>query len=52
MARGETGSAETRLLLIVPKGTPHGDTIETSGHLKILAIKTPPQDSTDIHPLQ
>jgi len=26
-----------------PKGTPHGGSIETSGHLKIIALKTPPQ---------
>ena len=38
-------------LLIIPKGTPHGGTVETSGRLKILAIKTPPQDASDIHPL-
>lgn len=38
-------------MLIIPKGTPHGGTVETSGHLKIIAIKTPPQASTDTHRL-
>jgi mannose-6-phosphate isomerase-like protein (cupin superfamily) len=36
-------------LLVIPKGTPHGGSTETSGHLKILAIKTPPQVSDDVH---
>jgi mannose-6-phosphate isomerase-like protein (cupin superfamily) len=39
------------MLLVIPKGTPHGGTVETSGHLKILAIKTPPQDPSDVHPV-
>lgn len=38
-------------LLIIPKGTPHAGTTQTSGHLKILAIKTPPQDPADAHPV-
>jgi mannose-6-phosphate isomerase-like protein (cupin superfamily) len=38
-------------LLIIPKGTPHAGTTQTSGHLKILAIKTPPQDPADVHPV-
>ncbi len=38
-------------LLIIPKGTPHAGTVETSGHLKILAFKTPPQDAADVHPV-
>jgi mannose-6-phosphate isomerase-like protein (cupin superfamily) len=38
------------ILLIIPKGTPHGGTIETgAGHVKILAIKTPPQAPDDTH---
>jgi mannose-6-phosphate isomerase-like protein (cupin superfamily) len=37
------------MLLVIPKGTPHAGTTETSGHLKILAIKTPPQDPADVH---
>jgi mannose-6-phosphate isomerase-like protein (cupin superfamily) len=39
------------ILLIIPKGTPHGGTIETSGHVKLIAIKTPPQAPDDTHPL-
>jgi mannose-6-phosphate isomerase-like protein (cupin superfamily) len=39
-------------LVIVPKGTPHGGYVEKTGHLKIVAIKTPPQDPTDTHPVQ
>jgi mannose-6-phosphate isomerase-like protein (cupin superfamily) len=39
------------LLLVIPKGTPHGGTTEASGHLKILAVKTPPQDPADVHPV-
>jgi mannose-6-phosphate isomerase-like protein (cupin superfamily) len=38
-------------LLIIPKGTAHAGTTQTSGHLKILAIKTPPQDPADVHPV-
>jgi len=37
------------IMLIIPKGTPHGGTVETSGHLKIIAIKTPPQAPNDTH---
>jgi mannose-6-phosphate isomerase-like protein (cupin superfamily) len=37
------------ILLIIPKGTPHGGSVETSGHLKIIAIKTPPQAPDDTH---
>jgi mannose-6-phosphate isomerase-like protein (cupin superfamily) len=39
------------IMLIIPKGTPHGGSTETSGHLKIIAIKTPPQAPDDTHPL-
>ncbi len=39
------------MLLVVPKGTAHGGTVETSGHLKLVAIKTPPQDAADTHPV-
>jgi mannose-6-phosphate isomerase-like protein (cupin superfamily) len=35
-------------MLIIPAGTPHGGT--TDSNLKIVAIKTPPQASTDFHP--
>jgi mannose-6-phosphate isomerase-like protein (cupin superfamily) len=37
------------IMLIIPKGTPHGGTVETTGHLKIIAIKTPPQAPDDTH---
>jgi mannose-6-phosphate isomerase-like protein (cupin superfamily) len=39
------------IMLIIPKGTPHGGSTETSGHLKIIAIKTPPQAPDDTHML-
>lgn len=38
-------------MVIVPAGTPHGGTTETTGHLKVVAIKTPPQAATDTHPI-
>jgi mannose-6-phosphate isomerase-like protein (cupin superfamily) len=37
------------IMLIIPKGTPHGGSVETTGHLKIIAIKTPPQAPDDTH---
>jgi mannose-6-phosphate isomerase-like protein (cupin superfamily) len=39
------------ILLIIPKGTAHGGSVETTGHLKLIAIKTPPQAPDDTHPL-
>ncbi len=39
------------ILLIIPKGTAHGGSVETAGHLKLIAIKTPPQAPDDTHPL-
>jgi quercetin dioxygenase-like cupin family protein len=36
-------------MLVIPAGFPHGGTTDPS--LKILAVKTPPQGPTDIHPL-
>ena len=39
------------VMLIIPKGKPHGGTVETSGHVKYLSIKTPPQAPDDLHPL-
>jgi mannose-6-phosphate isomerase-like protein (cupin superfamily) len=35
-------------MLIIPAGTPHGGTVDPN--LKIVAVKTPPQASTDFHP--
>jgi mannose-6-phosphate isomerase-like protein (cupin superfamily) len=40
------------IMLIIPKGTPHGGSVETTGHLKIIAIKTPPQAPDDTHLLK
>jgi mannose-6-phosphate isomerase-like protein (cupin superfamily) len=37
------------LMLVIPAGTPHAGTVDPS--LKILAIKTPPQAATDVHPV-
>ena len=34
-------------LIIIPKGTPHGGSIVTSGPVKALAIKIPPQPKDD-----
>ncbi len=34
-------------LIIIPKGTPHGGTLVTSGPVKAIAIKIPPQPSDD-----
>ena len=34
-------------MLIIPAGTPHGGTVDPN--LKIVAVKTPPQASTDFH---
>ncbi len=35
------------MLLIIPKGTNHAGTVQTSGRFKALAIKIPPQAPTD-----
>jgi mannose-6-phosphate isomerase-like protein (cupin superfamily) len=35
-------------LLIIPKGTPHGGTLVTSGPVKAIAIKIPPQPKDDV----
>ncbi len=37
------------IMLVIPAGTPHAGTVDPN--LKILAIKTPPQAATDIHPV-
>ncbi|HEY4374222.1 MAG TPA: cupin domain-containing protein [Burkholderiales bacterium] len=36
-------------LIIIPKGTAHGGTIVSSGPVKAIAIKLPPQKPTDTH---
>ena len=35
-------------MLIIPRNTTHGGLVDL-GHLKFVAIKTPPQDPSDIH---
>jgi mannose-6-phosphate isomerase-like protein (cupin superfamily) len=40
------------LMVVIPKGTTHAGLVDTSGHLKFVSIKTPPQDPTDVHPVQ
>jgi mannose-6-phosphate isomerase-like protein (cupin superfamily) len=37
------------IMLIIPKGTPHGGSVVTSGSLRLLAIKIPPQAPDDMH---
>lgn len=36
-------------LVIIPKGVTHSGATITSGHLRAIAIKTPPQDPADTH---
>jgi mannose-6-phosphate isomerase-like protein (cupin superfamily) len=36
-------------MVVIPRGTTHAGIVETSGHLKFISIKTPPQDPTDVH---
>jgi len=38
-------------LIVIPAGTTHAGATITSGHLRALVIKTPPQDPTDTHPV-
>src|SRR5271165_5864609 len=38
-------------MLVIPEGTTHGG-LTDAGNLKLLSIKTPPQDPTDVHPVQ
>ena len=35
-------------IIIIPKGTPHGGTLVTSGPVKALVIKIPPQPKDDV----
>lgn len=35
-------------LIVIPKGTAHGGTLVTSGPVKAIAIKIPPQPSNDV----
>ena len=38
-------------MVVIPAGTAHAAFTETSGRLKWVSLKTPPQDPTDVHPL-
>jgi mannose-6-phosphate isomerase-like protein (cupin superfamily) len=39
-------------VVVIPRNTAHAGLVDTSGgKLKFVAIKTPPQDPTDVHPL-
>jgi mannose-6-phosphate isomerase-like protein (cupin superfamily) len=38
-------------MLVIPKGTTHAGFVETSGHLKWISLKSPPQDPSDVHPV-
>jgi mannose-6-phosphate isomerase-like protein (cupin superfamily) len=37
------------MFVVIPSGTNHAGLTETSGHLKFVSIKTPPQDPADVH---
>ncbi len=45
---GERREFKPGTLIIIPKGTPHGGTIVTSGPVKAIAIKIPPQPKDDV----
>ena len=36
-------------LIVIPKGTVHAGSVTSSGELKVLAIKMPPQATDDLH---
>jgi mannose-6-phosphate isomerase-like protein (cupin superfamily) len=36
------------MLIVIPKGTPHSGTIVTSGPIKAISIKIPPQGNGDV----
>jgi hypothetical protein len=38
-------------LVVIPRNTTHAGLVETSGHLKFVSLKSPPQDPTDVHPV-
>jgi mannose-6-phosphate isomerase-like protein (cupin superfamily) len=38
-------------MIVIPRGTTHAGIVETSGHLKFVSMKSPPQDPTDVHPV-
>jgi mannose-6-phosphate isomerase-like protein (cupin superfamily) len=37
------------MILVIPKGTNHAGIVVTSGPLKLVSMKTPPQDPSDVH---
>jgi mannose-6-phosphate isomerase-like protein (cupin superfamily) len=39
-------------MVVIPNGTNHGGLTETSGHLRLVSFKTPPQAPTDVHFVQ
>lgn len=45
---GERKDFKPGTLIIIPKGTAHGGTIVTSGPVKAIAIKIPPQPKDDV----
>ncbi|MFI5447481.1 cupin domain-containing protein [Polaromonas sp. UC242_47] len=45
---GERKEFKPGTLIIIPKGTAHGGTVVTSGPVKALAIKIPPQARDDV----
>ncbi len=45
---GERKEFKPGTLIIIPKGTPHAGTIVTSGPVKAIAIKIPPQAKDDV----
>jgi hypothetical protein len=46
--RGDRRASKPGTLIIIPKGTAHGGTIVTSGPVKAIAIKIPPQPKDDV----
>jgi mannose-6-phosphate isomerase-like protein (cupin superfamily) len=36
-------------MVVIPRGTTHAGIVDTSGRLKFISIKSPPQDPTDVH---
>lgn len=37
------------MMVVIPSGTNHAGLTETSGHLRFVSFKTPPQAATDVH---
>ena len=44
---GERKEFKAGTLIIIPKGTAHGGTIVSSGPVKAIAVKLPPQPADD-----